>query len=110
VWMVTRYDELAAILKDPRFSVHRQRAQKRTPIRFRILYALFGPLVNNMLNRDPPDHTRLRGLVHQAFTPKRVEDLRRRVEALTQELANAAAAEPAWDLVADYAVPIPTTI
>jgi cytochrome P450 PksS len=76
----------------------------------RVLFALFGPLVNNMLNRDPPDHTRLRALVHQAFTPKRVEDLRQRVESLTQELLEAAARRRQWDLVLDYAVPIPTTI
>ena len=110
VWMVTRYADVVTVLKDPRFSNHSQRARRYTTTRARLLNRLFAPLLNNMLNRDQPDHTRLRGLVHQAFTPKRVEDLRKRVEALTHELADRTSTRLQWDIVKDYAVPIPTTI
>ena len=108
VWMITRYDDVAAVLKDQRFSNDRLRTKKRTPLRFRVLYSVFGPLVGNMLNRDQPDHTRLRGLVHKAFTPKRVEDLRARVASLSYELLHRTQAQ--WDVISDYALPIPTTI
>lgn len=110
VWMVTRYDDVVTVLKDARFTNDRRKVRKHTPVQMRVLHKLFAPLVNNMLNRDQPDHTRLRGLVHQAFTPKRVEDLRQRIESLTEELADRARRQWPWDVVADYAVPIPTTI
>jgi unspecific monooxygenase len=60
---------------------------------------------------DPPDHTRLRGLVSKAFTPKTVERLRPRVELLVTELLDAvAAASGPVDLVSALAYPLPITI
>lgn len=109
-WLVTRYDDVVALLRDSRFTTDRRKIGGRPPFRYRVITKLFGPLFNHMLNRDQPDHTRLRGLVHQAFTPKRVEDLRRRLDSLTQELVDRISREPQWDVVAEYAVPIPTTI
>ena len=47
---------------------------------------MFRPLERNMLDLDPPDHTRLRSLVHKAFTPYLVEKMRTRVQALADEL------------------------
>ena len=68
------------------------------------------PLSRNMLDVDPPDHTRLRGLVHKAFTPRLIEDLRDRVQSLTDELLDAVQGEGRMDLIRDYAMPLPTTI
>jgi len=75
-----------------------------------VLYKIFGPVIDNMLGSDEPDHTRLRTLVHKAFTQKRVEELRGRIEALTREVIAECPRQNTWDLVADYALPIPTTI
>jgi cytochrome P450 PksS len=61
-----------------------------------------------MLDLDAPDHTRLRGLVHKAFTPKLIEGIRARVETLTVELLDAVDGQ--MELIADYALPLPTTI
>jgi cytochrome P450 len=62
------------------------------------------------LFRDPPDHTRLRGLVSQAFTPRMVEGLRRRTEAVVAELLDAALERGEVDVVADLAYPLPVRI
>ena len=63
-----------------------------------------------MLDVDPPDHTRLRALVHKAFTPRLVEEMRDRIQSLTDELLDAAERRGRMDLIRDYALPIPTTI
>src|SRR5262249_43992966 len=56
------------------------------------------------------DHTRLRGLVQQAFTPRRVEQMRPRVETLTASLLDAVQGRGRMDLIGDYALPVPTAI
>lgn len=63
-----------------------------------------------MLDVDAPDHTRLRGLVHKAFTPRLVEAMRDRVSSLTGEMLTAAERKGRMDLICDYALPLPTTI
>jgi cytochrome P450 len=60
--------------------------------------------------RDPPDHTRLRGLVAQAFTPRVIQSLQPRIEAICAELLDAAVQRREVDLVADYAYPLPVRI
>jgi cytochrome P450 PksS len=110
-WLVTRYDDVAALLKDDRFSKDRQKAltldqRKRGPW----IPAVFRPLMKNMLDADPPDHTRLRALVHQAFTPKLVEGMRGRIQGLTDGLLDAAAGRGTMDLIRDFALPLPTTV
>jgi cytochrome P450 len=63
-----------------------------------------------MIFVDPPDHTRLRGLVNRGFTPRMVADLDRRIRQLTWELIDRIAASGTTDLVADLAIPLPVTI
>ena len=63
-----------------------------------------------MLDLDPPDHTRLRSLVHRAFTPRLVEQMRGRIQSLADDLLDAARGRGGMDLIRDYALPIPTTI
>jgi cytochrome P450 len=63
-----------------------------------------------MLFRDPPDHTRLRGLVTKAFTAKRIEDLRPRMQQIVDGLLDAALERGEMDVVADLAYPLPVTV
>ena len=110
-WLITRYNDVAAVLKDERFAKDKRNALSlgqagKEPW----VPGLFRPLARNMLDVDPPDHTRLRQLVHKAFTPRLVERLRERIQSLTEELIAAAAKRGRADLIADYALPIPTTI
>jgi cytochrome P450 len=64
----------------------------------------------SMLVSDPPEHTRLRGLVSQAFTPKRVRQLTPRIEAIAHELLDAALAAPEADLVEALTYPLPVVV
>jgi cytochrome P450 len=73
-----------------------------------------GPdFARHMLVVDPPDHTRLRHLVATAFTPRRIESLRPRVQAIIDDLLDVIAARPPdepVDLVASFAFPLPFTV
>ena len=111
VWLVTRYEDVSALLKDERFTKSRRSAL--TPEQLRKLPwvpPMFRPLERNMLDLDQPDHTRLRALVHKAFTPRLVERMRARVQSLADELLDGAARRAEMDLIDDYALPLPMTI
>jgi cytochrome P450 PksS len=111
-WLITRYDDAVSVLKDEQRFV-KDTANALTPEQidrqpwFRKAFRL---LRHNMLNRDPPDHTRLRALVQKAFTPRLVEEMRDRIQRLTDELLDAVAGRGEMDLIRDYALPLPTTI
>jgi cytochrome P450 len=64
----------------------------------------------NLLNMDPPDHTRIRKLVSRAFTPRHIEELREPVRRTAELLLDARAGEEAFDLIAAYAAPLPITV
>jgi len=110
-WLITRYDDVAAAFKDDRLVSNRENAPtERRPFKEDLLHRLFGPLNRNMLGSDEPDHARLRGLVQQAFTARRIEELRSRIQSLTEELLNAVAGNKQIDVVRDYAVPLPSIV
>lgn len=110
-WLITGYDDVMGVLKDERFVKDRLNAmtpdlealQQRMP-------SAFKPLARNMLSVDPPDHTRLRGLVHKAFTPRLVEQMRARVQTLSDELLDAMQRRGRMDIIRDYALPLPTMV
>ena len=110
-WLVSRYDDVASVLKDDRFAKDKYNAltpeqagkQPWVP-------AMFKPLTRNMLDRDPPDHARLRALVQRAFTPRLVEHMRPRVQALADGLLDGLRGKAEFDLIRDYALPIPVTV
>jgi cytochrome P450 PksS len=111
IWLVSRYDDVAALLKDDRLCKDRRNALGSRPMsRLPGMLGFLQALEQNMLDLDTPHHTRLRGLVHLAFTPRLVEKTRSRVEALADELLERAAAKRSMDLIADYALPIPLTV
>ena len=107
VWLVTRYDDVAALLRDPRFAKDPAHARSGAAP---WMPGFMRPLARNMLDLDAPDHTRLRSLVQKAFTPRLVERLRPRIEGLADELITRATRGGRMELVRDYALPIPLTI
>lgn len=106
-WLVTRYDDVLAALKDTRFTKDRESlpAAKQP-----WMPTVLRPLAKNMLDSDPPDHTRLRALVQKAFTPLMSEALRKRIEELTDQFLDEALRKRKFDLLSEYALPLPTTI
>ncbi|MFG2499585.1 cytochrome P450 [Streptomyces sp. NPDC048441] len=105
-WLVTRYDDVRAALADPRLSLDKSNA---LPGSYRG-FALPPALDANMLNMDPPDHTRIRRLVVKAFTSRRVESLREPIRRTADELLDAMEPLGSADLVAAYAGPLPITV
>ncbi|HKG22999.1 MAG TPA: cytochrome P450, partial [Blastocatellia bacterium] len=111
VWLVTRYDDVNLLLKDERFAKNRYNAMTAEQVRKQPwVPPMFRPLERNMLDLDPPDHTRLRQLVHKAFTPRLIEQMQTRVQRLADELLDAALNRGEMDLIRDYALPLPMTI
>lgn len=111
VWLITRYEDVAALLRDERFVKNRRTAMTSEQLR-KITWVppMFRPLERNMLDLDPPDHTRLRALVHKAFTPSLVGRMRDRIQSLADELLESVAHKGEMDLINDYALPLPMTI
>jgi cytochrome P450 PksS len=110
-WLVTRYDDVALVLKDERFAKDRLNAMTPAQLtRLPWIPKVLEPITRTMLDRDPPDHTRLRGLVSKAFTPRLIEGMRGRVEALCNRLLDRMRGRERVDLIRKYAMQVPTTI
>jgi cytochrome P450 len=110
-WLVSRYDDVASLLKDARLAKDRHNAKGSRPFsRLPGVLGFLQAIERNMLDLDAPDHTRLRGLVHLAFTPRLVDRMRARIEGLSEELLARAMAKGTMDVIADYALPIPLTV
>ncbi|WNG22395.1 cytochrome P450 [Cystobacter fuscus] len=108
LWLVTRYPDIMEVLRDPRLTKDVRNLtrgqgshQSRSPL---------DALTRHMLSTDPPSHTRLRSLVSQAFTPRRIESLRARVHTIASELLDNALAESRVDFVSAYALPLPLIV
>lgn len=111
MWYITRYEDVAAVLKDERFvkSIFNALPASRwdqAPHTNSLLQ-----LINrNMLFADPPDHTRLRALVSQAFTPRRIEQMSTNIQAIAHKLLDSVATQGKMDLIEAYAYPLPLTV
>ncbi len=116
-WVFTRHADCLTFLRDRRSSSDGRNIDENTFREFRVTDAPLreGPEamlaeLAPFLFRDPPDHTRLRGLVQKAFTPRVVEGLRPRLEEICDGLLDVALERGEIDLVADYAYPLPVQI
>jgi cytochrome P450 len=122
VWMVTRYDDVRFLLNDPRVSKNGWRMNEMFNRHSTAPAAAAeddeepaGPgfdddLSAHMMNSDPPRHTRLRTLVSKAFTARRMEELRPKIEQITGELLDAFPAGGEVDLVKSFTTPLPITL
>jgi cytochrome P450 len=111
-WFLTGYDDTALLLRDRRFGKGYEDPEA--------LVRRFGPtamqepavveLTHMMLMRDPPDHTRLRGLVTKAFTARRIEALRQSIQDLTDRLLDKVIPLGRMDAIRDLAFPLPVLV
>src|SRR5215831_15835920 len=111
-WLLTRYEDVSGLLRAG-MSVEDRNITDRQWIELR--EQLYGeeaarPRGLSMLDRDPPDHTRLRRLVSKAFTPRAVEALRPRIAGLVDEMLDAAERRGRVDLVDALAFPLPFAV
>lgn len=118
VWLVTHYDDVRALLSDPRVSKDGRRMNEMFAVHTGMTVkegekadvGFDDELSWHMLNSDPPRHTRLRSLVSKAFTLRRMEAFRPRIEEMTDQLLDAMEGRDDIDLVSEYAAPLPIIV
>lgn len=112
IWFITRYDDVAALLRDHKRLVKdvtntltpaERNARPPTP-------QLLQLLSNHMLNLDPPDHTQLRALVNKAFTAQVVVQMEERIQRVADELLDAVHHRKEMDLIEEFAFPLPIIV
>ena len=107
-WVLTRHDDIDAVLRDRDMAVDPRKAAAGTYME--MFSAGESDREPNMLFLDAPDHTRLRGLVTKAFTPRAVDQMRPRIQEIVDELLDGVAESGGFDLIASFAGPLPTIV
>jgi cytochrome P450 len=108
-WVVTRYDDIVAGLKNPALSSDMMRGRsvggwgRWVPRSLRVMG-------KTMVTMDDPDHARLRNLVHKGFTPARVERMTERVHEITNDLLAKMEGKQTVDLLNEFALPLPMAV
>jgi cytochrome P450 len=108
--VASRHAEASLVLRDKRFGkafIDRSIRRYGPDI---MAEPIFRSMSRWMLQQDPPDHTRLRGLVVKAFTARRVEDMRPRIREVVDQTLDAVIDRGRMDLIADFAFRLPVTI
>ena len=113
-WILMRYEDVNALLRDRRLGRVLENVREES------LLSAFGAeaaafevsRIGSLLEIEPPDHTRVKDVFHQTFTPKRVRELSSKVTALCEELVDRLESRSARhaDLIQDFAQPIPVTV
>jgi cytochrome P450 len=109
-WLASRHSDVTAVLRDRRFGkdfVDRMTKRFGEQVFEEPVYR---SMRHWMLQQDPPDHTRLRGLVVKAFTARRMEDMRPRIQAIVDETLDRVAPQGRMDLIEDFAFRLPVTV
>ena len=110
MFVASRHAEASLVMRDKRFG---KDYVERTIRRYgpKIMdEPVFRSMSHWMLQQDPPDHTRLRGLVVKAFTARRVEDMRPRIQQIVDETLDRIIPQGRMDLIEDFAFRLPVTI
>jgi hypothetical protein len=109
-FVASRHAEVSLVMRDKRFG---KDFVERTIRRYGpdiMAEPVFASMSHWMLQQDPPDHTRLRGLVVKAFTARRVEDMRPRIQHIVDETLDRIIPQGRMDLIEDFAFRLPVTI
>lgn len=109
-WLLTRYDDCVTALRSQMLG---KEPEKHLASELVANFGDQGPfeiLGKNMLFLDPPDHTRLRGLVRDGFSNRTVEGLVPRIRAIVDELIDDIGDAPSFDLIESFALPLPVIV
>ena len=112
-WMVTRYDDVRALAKSGLLSRAKFESERLVGLPAEVCLAA-RPVMDGfnleMMRRDPPAHTRLRGLVNKAFTTRVVDQLRPRIQQIIDQLLDAVDDAGYIDVIGDFAYPLPASV
>jgi cytochrome P450 len=109
-FLASRHAEASLVLRDKRFGKDFVERSKRRYGPDIMSEPIFRAMSHWMLQQDPPDHTRLRSLVVKAFTARRVEDIRPRIQQVVDQTIDAVIERGHMDLIEDFAFRLPVTI
>jgi cytochrome P450 len=110
MYLASRHADVSSVLRDKRFGkdfVDRSIRRYGPKI---MEEPIFRSMSHWMLQQDPPDHSRLRGLVVKAFTARRVEDMRPRIQQIVDQTLDRVIPNGSMDLIEDFAFRLPVTI
>lgn len=109
IWFFTAYDDVNTLLRDRRLgrSIVTSEERKPPPPEYTPFYKLSE---HSMFDKEPPEHTRLRSLVHKVFTPRRVENLRAHIQEIADNLLDAVESQREMDIITDFATPLPVIV
>jgi cytochrome P450 len=110
LYVASRHADVTAILRDKRFGKDFAGRMSRRFGPQVLEQPIYRSMRHWMLQQDPPDHGRLRGLVVRAFTARRVEDMRPRIQAIVDELIDRVAPHGRMDIIADFAFRVPVIV
>lgn len=114
IWFITSYEDNVALLREKRIGREILKVMERAELGWGEPDPLIAPLVegnsHSLVFLDPPDHTRLRMLVHKTFTPRRIEQMRHSIEGIMQRLLEAVKSKGEMDVIADIALPLPVEV
>src|SRR5262249_44484246 len=109
-WVLSRHADVMAVLRDARVSAARRNrpaAVELLPEEYQAAARqVFRAMPHQLLFLDPPDHTRLRGLVNKAFTPRLLEGMRPHIGALVEELLDVVAETGRMEVISQLAYPL----
>ena len=110
-WLLTRYDDVASVLRDARYSAQRVggwvAAAEEFPGQLEDFRRVFA---RALLFRDGADHRRLRALIQPAFRPEALQKLESQVESILAGLLDAADPAQGFDAMASLACPLPLRV
>ena len=109
-YVASRHADIATVLRDKRFGKDFAGRMSRRHGPEILEEPVYRSMRHWMLQQDPPDHTRLRGLVVRAFTARRVEDMRPRIQEIVDGIIDRVEARGRMDLIADFAFRLPVTV
>jgi cytochrome P450 len=107
VWVVSRYEDVLAGLKDSRLIKDISKVRGKSFLEMIGIGRMRG---KNMLRADPPEHGRLRSLANEAFKPKYVRELRGRIQQIADELIDKVQAKGKMEFISEFAFPLPIRV
>ncbi len=113
VWVVSGYDEIVAVARDPILFSSADNLSFPFPLPAPVEAVMkegFYPIASGLFNNDPPGHTRARALAMTAFTPARVASMEQTIRALAHSLVDAFVKEGHAELMSQFAHPLPMTV
>lgn len=110
-WILTKYEDVSNAFLDERYSAQRMQPREKMEVDKKVeMESTFRILSKWMVFNDPPSHTRLRMLVNKAFTPKAVQQMKPRIEEISDQLLDNVQGKVEIDLIKDYAYALPILV